>query len=154
VHAAGVHSGKARWPASQRCPEAGAKQVPSRCQAGAEQVPRQRAADTRRCQVAEEMRGPSSGRAQARRGEDSPLTRPADLTGRLRLSSGDQSSTSVFERLAAADQSIDRPRESLQLSLVSASLNPFVLGLFGGVPGSGRGVYGGVRSASQLKVTR
>ena len=38
--------------------------MPSRCQAGAEQVPRQQAAETRRCQVAEEMRGPPSGRAQ------------------------------------------------------------------------------------------
>ena len=48
------YTGKARWPASQWCPEADAKQMPSRCQA----------VETRRCQVAEEMRGPPSGRAQ------------------------------------------------------------------------------------------
>jgi hypothetical protein len=42
--------------------------------------PRQQAAEPRRCQVAEKMRGPPSGRAQeGGRGEDGPSTGPADL---------------------------------------------------------------------------
>jgi hypothetical protein len=47
-----------------RC-QASTKQVPGRCQADAEQqMPRRQAAETRRSQAAEGMRGPPSGRAQ------------------------------------------------------------------------------------------
>jgi hypothetical protein len=48
--------------------------MPSRCR-----VPREAASSqTRRCQVAEEMRAPPSKRARTARGEDGPLTRPAE----------------------------------------------------------------------------
>jgi hypothetical protein len=48
--------------------------MPSRCRVGAEATSSQ----TRRCQVAEEMRGPPSGRAQRGGGEEPPA-RSADL---------------------------------------------------------------------------
>jgi hypothetical protein len=39
-------------------------------------------------------------------------------------------------------------------AVAKAGLTPSLLGLFWGLPGGGRGVCGGVRSANQLKVTR
>jgi hypothetical protein len=69
-------------------------QMPRGCQADAQADAEATSSQTRRCQVAEEMRGPPSGRAQE--GRRQPFDEVSGSHGGLRLSSGDRSSTSIF----------------------------------------------------------
>jgi hypothetical protein len=71
-----VYIGKAIWQRASGAP----KQVSRRCQAGAEHVPRQQAAETRRCQVARRCAGRQAG--AHRRGEE--RRQPPDEVNGLR----------------------------------------------------------------------